>query len=154
MNAQQLAAFLKSNISALVAAIVDNNPNAVKVNLAARGINFGLGTNAEVMQAVAGLLNNGDKQTAEFVCSVPFLAGVLPAEYDTAFGIMLGNRKKTLNDFTSMNWGSIICSIFGTCPDNTTVVNNPAPPDYTTIYVGVGIALLLLIALIAFFALR
>lgn len=156
MSAQELAAFLKTNISALIAAIVDNNPNAVKTNLAARGINFGLGTNADLMTAVAKLFSNGDKKTGAAVLSVPFIAGVLPPEYDAAFGIIYANtpRKKTVSDFTSMNWGDILCSIMGTCPD-TNITNVQAPaPDYTNIYIGVGVAVLLIIALIAFLVLR
>lgn len=163
-NANAVASLLRNNLNAVIDAIVDNNPAAVAANLVARNISIGNGTNIDIMHAVAGVLSGGDRQTVANVLAVPFVTGVLPAEYDTAFGVVYaekqGKRLKStgtdiLDTVGEMEWGSIICSFMGTCPDNNTTINNITPPPFwqtTTgaIVIGGGILLVLLVLFLMF----
>lgn len=174
MTGEDFLTMLHNDTSLLLRTIIANNPNAVAGNISAARLNSPDQRLNDPYTILMNLYSRGKYAEVAQIINVPYLPSTLPAGYDDFFReavqirptpkMMLRSDNGTSNSnwWSNMDWGGIIDSIGGLYSDivgggETTLTDNtvqPLPPapvapkDNTLLYVGGGLAALLVLVLV------
>jgi hypothetical protein len=171
MTGEDFLKLLHNDTSLLLRTIIANNPNAVAGNISAARLHSPDQRLNDPFTILMNLYSRGKYDQVAKIINVPYLPSTLPAGYDDFFREAVQIRptpKMMLKADTgnsgswwqNMDWGGILDSVGGLYSDivggnETTLIDNtvqPLPPeapkDNTILYVGGGIAALLIVVLL------
>lgn len=178
MTGEQMISLLHDDTSLLLRTIIANNPNAIAGNIAAARLHSPDQRLNDPYTILMNLYNRGKYAEVAKIINVPYLPNNLPPGYDDFFRevVQLRPTKKMMlkndngqnntNWWTNTDWDGIIDSIGDLYIDivggsSTTLIDNPVnpnpvnpnpapqqPKDNTLLYIGGGVAALLVIILL------